>query len=322
MKYYIKYALKYGLIHQILQQLKKKRINIFIDIQSITKGFYNKETVLVEVGRYATEGKPSDILLLELKEFLNNLYVQFKIYDPYFILFYDDGYCQQQKILDKTYKSGRSISNLIVDHDREVELFRQIKKYYFETILNKFTKKDLSKVYYLKEYEADFIPYYCITNNLYDSNENDILNIILSVDKDLLQTCEFTNTIQCVTSFKPSQSANSGFQIQFDTFDRDNAICYLNKNLKKGILSAKYVPMILAIGGDKADNISGIQKIGPVRSSELIINHSIPSTITELQINLSNMPEIIKNNFIKIQRNYKLISFEEQLKRVPKHIFQ
>jgi hypothetical protein len=321
MNYYIKYALKYGLIHQLLQQLRKKRINIFIDMQSITKGFYNKETVLVEIGRYATEGKPSNILIDELKLFLNTLYFQFKIYDPFFILFYDDGYCQQQKMIDSTYKSGRTTVNLIVDHDKEVELFRQIKKYYFEIIRTNFTKDDLSKVYYLREYESDFIPHYCIVNNLYDSNETDILNIILSVDKDLLQTCEFTNTIQCITSFKPSQLANSGFQIQFDMFDRDNAICYLNKKLKKGILSAKYIPMILAIGGDKADNIVGIPKIGPVRASELIINHSIPYNIIELQKNLQNMPQIIKDNFTKIQKNYKMICFEEQLKRVPQRIF-
>ena len=38
MTYYIKYALKYGLIFQILTELNKKRINFFIDIQSIAKG--------------------------------------------------------------------------------------------------------------------------------------------------------------------------------------------------------------------------------------------------------------------------------------------
>jgi len=317
-KYYIKYALKYQMIHQILHSFKKKRINFFIDLQSIAKGFYNKQVVLVEIGRYATEGKISGILIEELREFLNTLYLQFKIYDPFFILFYDDGVCRQQTAIDSTYKQGSKI-DLIVDQDN-VELFKQIKKHYFKEIEEKFNKKDLSKVYYLKEYEADFIPYYCIVNNFYDSFDSDILNIIISVDKDLLQCCEFVNTIQCITSFVPTQEGR--FQIQFNNYDRDNAIEYIHKTLKRGILSAKYIPMILAIAGDKADEITGIKKgIGPKHAFDLIVDYSIPYTLDALRIELNNMPDVIKDNFKKLERNFKMISFEEQIKRIPKHAY-
>jgi hypothetical protein len=251
--------------------------------------------ILVELGRYATEGKVSDILIQELRDFLNGLFVQFKMYDPFFVLAYDDGYCQQQKLVDNTYKSGRTTLNLILDSDNDIELFRQIKKYYYQQIEHLFTKKDISKVYYLREYEADLIPEYCIVNGLFDADQNDVLNVILSTDKDLLQTCRFTNTIQCVTSFKPSQNRNkSGFQIQFDIFDNDNAISYIDKSFKRGILTAEYIPMILTIGGDKADNIKSIKHgIGPATAIDLIINHSIPPTIDHLKWNLSKMPEII-----------------------------
>jgi len=130
-------------MHEMLQKLKKKRINFFIDLQSIAKGFYNREVVLVEIGRFATEGKVSDILIQELRNFLNSIYVQFKTYDPFFILAYDDGYCAQQKIIDPTYKSGRSTIELIVDNDQEVQLFRQIKN----IILIKLKKCSLKKIY-------------------------------------------------------------------------------------------------------------------------------------------------------------------------------
>ena len=257
-----------------------------------------------------------------MREFLNGLYNQFKSYDPFFVILYDDGFCQQQKVIEPSYKSGRSILNLIVDNDQELELFRQIKKHYYQEIEHLFTKKDLSKVYYLREYEADLIPHYCILNGLYDSDQDDILNVILSVDKDLLQTCKFTNTIQCVTSFiKKSNSNKSGFQIQFDAYDNDNAISYINKKFKRGILTAEYIPMILAIGGDKADSVSGLRGIGPTKSIELIINYSIPSTIDQLNWKLDKMPDLIKNNFEMITKNFKLISFDEQLKRVPKQAF-
>lgn len=330
MNYYIKYQLKYSLILEMLQKLKKKRINFFIDLQSITKGFYNKEVVLIEIGRYATEGKVSDILIQELRNFLNGLFLQFKMYDPFFVLAYDDGYCKQQKVIDPTYKSGRSTIELIVDNDQEVQLFRQIKKYYFEKIETLFTKKDISKVFYLREYESDLIPYYCVVNGLFDSDQDDVLNVILSVDKDLLQTCEFTNTIQCVTSFVKDQTGRR-FNIQFDVFDKDNAIQYINKNFRRGILTAKYIPMILSLGGDKADSIPSLtkapynpdkEKIGDTKAMDLIINNSIPATIEELKWCLNKMPDIIKNNFSYIEKNFKMISFEEQLKRIPKQILK
>jgi len=321
-KYYIKYQIKYSLIYEILQKLNKKRINFFIDLQSIAKGFYNRDVVLIEIGRYATEGKVSEILINELKDFLNGLFMQFKMFDPFFVISYDDGYCAQQKVIEPSYKSGRSTLNLIMDNDQEVELFRQVKKYYYHKIEKDFTKKDLSKVYYLREYESDLIPHYCIVNDMYDSGQDDVLNVILSVDKDLLQICRFTNTIQCVTSFvKKPDSNKSGFEIKFDAYDNENAISYINKKFKRGILTAEYIPMILAIGGDKADNVSGLRGIGPTKSIDLIVNYSIPPTVEQLKWKLDKMPDLIRDNINMIEKNYKLISFEEQLKRIPKHVF-
>jgi hypothetical protein len=321
-KYYIKYQIKYSLIHEIASNLNKKRINFFIDLQSIAKGFYNKDVIMVELGKYATDGVLSNLLITELRNFLNDLYVHFKQYDPFFILFYDDGYCLQQKMIDNTYKSGRSTLNVILPDNNDLELFRQIKKYYYQTIEKQFTKPNLSRVYYLKEYEADLIPHYCIMNGLYDADASDVLNIILSTDKDLLQTCEYTNTIQCITSFIKKSNGESGFQIQFDTFDINNAISYFNKKFKRGILTAKHIPIILSISGDKSDEIDGIRGVGYTKAVDLIINNSISHDINDILTNLNNMPDIIKKNFNLIQKNYKMISFEEQIKRTPQHIFQ
>lgn len=314
--YYLKYSLKYSLIYEILNKLHKKRINFFIDLQSIARGFYNKEVISIEISRYALQNKPSDILIEEMRFFLNDLYKRFKKYDPFFILFYDDGFCEQQKIVDSNYKSGRSIKDILLQNDLELQLFFQIKKYYYHKIKQLFTKKDLSEVYYLKEYESDFIPHYCITNGLYDSSDNDILNVILSVDKDLLQTCKFVNTIQCVTSFnKPNK--NEKFNMIFEVFDKNNAISYINKNFKVGILTAEYIPMILSLSGDKSDNIKGIQGIGVSKACNLIITYKIPPDIKDLD--LKNSPKILTDNIDLITRNFKLISFDEQIKRIPMH---
>ena len=313
MRYYLKYQLKYQLIFDVLKQTKKKKINFFIDLQNISRGLYNKDVIFMEINRYVTDNKISDIYIEELKEFLNNLYSRFKQYDPFFILSLDDGVCSQNTAVQSNYKHGRNNKNIIVEDD-EIEVFRKIKTYYFNEIEKQFNKKDLSKVYYLKEYESDFIPYYCITENLFDSKENDVLNVILSVDKDLLQCCEFNNTIQCATTFHGSQRGQK--QIKFGVYNNVNAIEYIYSKFKQGILTAKYIPLILSITGDKADNVMGIQGIGPAKACKLITNERLPYEL--IKKDLRTYPKIIQDNFEKIQSNYQVISFKKQIERVSK----
>lgn len=318
MSYYVKYSLNYQMIYQILGNLNKKKINFFLDIQSICRGLYNKDTILVEIDRFIENKKSSNILIDELKKFLNNLYKKFQNYDPFFVLFYDDGYNQQNKILYNSYKSGRSIKNVMVD-DKEIELFRQIKSHYFNEIPKIFNKKDLSKVFYLKDYESDCIPEYCLINNLFDSNENDVLNIILSVDKDLLQTCKYKNALQCITSFNPSKTGN---KIVFGIYDDNNAISYFNKKFKSGILTAKHIPIILSIAGDKADNIPGLKGIGPIKACNMVAEYNLPTELDNIKnLKVDKLPSIFKDNMDIIIRNMKLIDFQQQIKRTPKHIF-
>lgn len=310
--YYLKYQIKYQTIFDVLNKLKKRRINFFIDLQNIARGLYNKDVILMELGRYATEGQISNIFIDELKQFINNLFLRYKQYDPYFVLFFDDGQCLQNKILMSNYKGGRK-SNYMVE-DEELELFRKIKKYYFNEMYKIFnTKPDIAKAFYLNKYESDFIPYYCITKGLYDSSDNDVLNVILSVDKDLLQCCEFINTIQCATTFHGSQKGSK--QIHFGIYDNMNSISYIYNKFKPGILTAKFIPLILAISGDKADDVPGIKGIGPAKACKIIENNKLPFELNKNDIKI--YPEIIQENFELIQLNYKVISFKEQIKRIP-----
>jgi len=313
--HYIKYPLDYKQLFRILSVLNKKRVNFFIDIQSIATGFYNKNNIFMEINYYVDNNrKVSDILIQELKDFLNILYRRFKQYDPYFVLFYDDGYCQQNRTIFSSYKTGRSNIKSVLMHDEQIELYRQIKKYYYKVIEEKFTKQDLSKVFYLRQYEADFVPHYCILKGLYDGQDPDVLNIILSSDKDLLQTCKFTNTVQCTVTYHSSKTGKE--RVPCRIFDNLTALNYIHKTIKKGSLTANYVPMLLSIAGDKSDEIPGIANIGPVRAYEQIINWNIPPTITELRSNLKNMSQIVQDNFDLISRNFKLIDFEKQIERV------
>lgn len=311
---YIKYPIDYSKLFRILEVLKKRRVNFFVDLQSIATGFYNKNNVFMELSHYVDNNQVSDTLIQELRDFLNKLYHSFKNYDPYFVIFYDNNYCQQNKTIFTDYKCARSNIKMVLMHDEEVELFRQIKRYYYKEIEEKFTKKDLSKVYYLHEYEADFIPYYCIINELFDSKDTDVLNIILSNDKDLLQTCKFTNTVQCTVTYNKKNRVEQRTPCR--VFDDSNAIQYIKNTLKVGMLSAKYIPMLLSISGDRSDDIPGVNNIGPVKAFDLIVNNNIPHRIEEVKSNFSLMPEVIKSNIDLIERNFKLIDFGKQIERL------
>lgn len=318
--YYINYIIEYSKIFEKLNQHNYNKINFFIDLQSIATGFYNKDTVLVEVGRYAENNKISDLLFNEFYNYLENLYNRFQKYDPYFVTFYDDGYCQQNRTLLKEYKSENSIKHTILLDDEYLQLFKNIKKYYFNKIFKIFNRH-VSSVFYLKEYESDFIPHYCLKNNLFDSNEPNVLNIILSKDKDLLQTCQFKNTYQIVTTFRQKK------QERFcQIYDDNNAITYMYKNFKPGILTSKDIPLLLALSGDEADGVPGITGIGPAKAVNLLqglYNVGIPNNVNELMnlYNQNKLPKIISDNIKKIKISYQLTSFEEQISRIPTTFF-
>jgi 5'-3' exonuclease len=312
--HYIKYPLDYKKLFRILSVLQKKRVNFFIDVQSIATGFYNKNNVFMELSHYVDNGKVSDTLIQELRAFLNMLYKSFRQYDPFFVLFYDDGYCEQNRAIYSEYKGDRAKISTVLMFDEQVELYRQIKQYYYKMMEERFTKKDISKVFYLRQYEADFIPHYCVMNSLFDSRDKDILNIILSNDKDLMQTCKFQNVIQCTVTYNLTKTPDQRTPCRI--FDDQTAMSYIHKSIKKGSLSSEYIPMLLSITGDVSDHIPGIKNIGPVKARDQILNWNIPPTIEQLRPMLHQTSKIIQENFDLISRNFKLIDFEKQIERI------
>lgn len=328
--FYIGYNFEYNQIFEILKEKHIKKINFFFDLQSICTGFYNRDVVLMEVSRYVSDGQISDILLHEYRQYLINLFTRFKQYDPYFVTFFDDGRCSQNRALQTEYKSKNSMDNLQVEVEN-LQLFRTIKKYYFSKIHEQYNlKPDVSKAFYLKEFEADLIPHYCISKNLYDSKDPDVANFILSKDKDLLQTCQFNNTFQIVSGFKPSQGRNTRYS---RIFDNESAIEYIYPNFRKGFLNSKHIALILAICGDKADVVTGISGVGPAKAVQIIQDYSLPTDMDSLKRH-TNIPDIFKKelksdeqktnlrtNFDRVISNLRITDFNEQIKRTPMERF-
>lgn len=310
---YMKYAVPYTEIYDILKRTNKRRIRFFIDLQSIAKGLYNQNNIFHEIQHYITHREPSDTLVTEYRNFLNTLYMRFKQYSPYMVTFYDDGKNSQNTLISSGYKGGRTQLSSIITDDGEREVYYQIKQLYFTKIEHRCSVDGFGKVYYLKDYESDFIPYYCIVNNLYDTQADDVLNVIFAADKDLLQCCIFNNTIQITNRFLPSQIGDK--RLNIEVWNDKNAITYIYRNFKQGVLTSKYIPLILAIAGDKADNIPGIKGVGPKKAIDYIQNYNMPCKTWELQRDKDKLPGVIQKNFDLVIRNLKMIDFEEQLKR-------
>ena len=319
--YYINYNIEYSKIFNMINKFNYKKINFFIDLQSIATGFYNRDTILVEMGRYAENNRISGLLYNEFYNYIENLYKRFYQYDPYFVTFYDDGQCKQNRSILKDYKNSSSIKNTIYLDDEQLQLFKQVKQYYFNKIYKSFNRH-ISTVFYLEEYEADFIPHYCLRNGLFDSQEPEVINIILSKDKDLLQTCQFLNTYQIVVVFQKSKQ-----QRFCELYDDKNALTYIYKRFRPGILSSKHIPLILSLSGDEADSIYGIKSIGPAKAVGLLesmYETGIPQNVNELinSYRKKELPKIISDNIETVKKNLQLTSFDEQLSRIPKNYFQ
>lgn len=304
---YFRFQIPYGTIHEYLNH-GFKNIIFYVDLPSIARGFYNTKVIQLEITNYITYKKEPYIFFQEAEQFYSKLYDSFRQYSPKFITFYDNGECKQNRTLFAGYKNRVSGSEKMMLDDNERELFRLIKRYYYDEFVNRFNIPKVSKVIHLKEYEADFIPWVIISKNLLNSQDKKTLNVILSTDKDLLQCCQFKNTIQVLTTYCKKTST-----INFNVYDDETAIKQIYKSFKRGILTSKYIPLMLALGKDDADSISGIEGIGPANAYKLIVQNQLPSEINES----TKLPDILEPHRKLIMRNYKLTSFSEQIRRIP-----
>lgn len=310
---YLKYRIPYDLIKEKLKSYKN--LVIFIDLNSIARGFYNRDVIVLELNRYIETQQLPILLIDELKVFLNNLYSSFKSYNPKFCIFYDLGFCEQNTSISNAYKSNRTNeSKSYIQSDEEREIYYQIKNYYFKEIEKQFNKPNLSKVVFLENYETDFIPYYFIKNYKYN-NDSNTMNLILSVDKDLLQCCQFKNTYQAVSLYLSSTR-----QIVSNIYDDHNAVTFISKKfIPDGKITSAYIPLILAIAGDKSDGISGLQKgLGIVNTIKMIKLYDMPFDFTSVY----ELPSEIQSKKLKLQTNLSLISFERQISRIPESVLK
>ena len=305
---YLKYLVPYQLLFEKLNRGPHQYNNVifYLDVLSISRGFYNKKVIDMEIGNYIRDQKMPTIYPKELKEFLNNIYSKFQRYSPRFVLFFDGGECLQNTTISKFYKEERASEKYFYLEEAHKVLMSSIKSYYLNEVKATFNKPGLSCVAWSQQYEMDLIPHYVISKNILGSKSPNTLNIILSIDKDLLQTCMFPNTVQAVSLYKKSTG------IDMKLYDRSNAVGYIHKGFKRGGLTAEYIPLVLAMASDKIDGIKGIPRVGPATAVKAIQMYQLPHRIME-DTPLGQLEE----HRDLIMQNQKLTSFDEKIKRIP-----
>ena len=311
--HYLKFQIPYNIIREYLTIGKYSRVIFHVDLPSISRGFYNKQVVEMELTNYITTRKMPVLFFTEAKQFLGKIFDQFRSYNPLFSIFYDDGQCAQNKGIYNGYKDRSSSYQHMILEDAQIELFHEIKKYYYSEFPSRFNIQHVSKTTFLEKYEADFIPWVMLNYNIWNCADYNTLNVILSTDKDLLQCCQYKNVIQIMTLYSKRES-----KIDFNVYNDETAIGQLYEKFQRGILTSKYIPLLLSLGGDKADKIPGIPGIGDAKGYKLIIDHKLPHQIYEN----TPLPPDLEPHRKLIVRNFKLISFEEQLKRIPYNVVE
>lgn len=314
--HYLKYQIKYGDVYSLMNSKNYKNMVIYLDLAGISKGFYSTSVIRMETAGYAETRNMPTTYFSELKTFLSNLYAKFAQYNPKFVLFFDGGQCQQNVGVDNCYKADRrssSAAQRFLVEEEIMNVFKLIKSYYYSRVEELFTIPGYCSVIDLKEYESDLVPYYIRLNGLLNSSNDSTCNLVIALDKDLLQGCAFSNMYQATSIYHKAKRF-----LDMRIYDDETAIEYIYPKFKRGILTSKYISTILSISGDKADNVPGVQGYGPAKAISIIMRDRIDHKITKD----CRLPKELEKYRDRLIKNYKMINFEEQISRLPINIIE
>ncbi len=312
----ISYYPTYSLLDQILSYSNNyKTLNLFIDLRNILQCLYLEEFV-INITEMTKRSKFIDASIFEsIISFLSfhKKYAIRRNLDINFYFFAEIGHSYYHTNIDKNYKSNRKIGDLFNLNQIDKDIFIstvQNNLRLSEKVINKIPN---CKLFLLQNFEADFIPYYLIKNSLVPME--DVCHIIFSNDHDLFQTISLGDNIY--------QFVKSG---QTRKIIKKNEV--MSTYLKTKVnFPDKYLPLVMAVLGDKIDAVPKVKNIGPKTIQKIITELvSITGGMEKLHQNVrdkksifninhtndKNLSMIIeeeKNNSL-ISNNLRLISFE------------
>lgn len=246
------------------------------------------------------------------------------------IFFFDErGNSVYHNSHNREYKSNRQTSKQRIASDLflEDDFYEKFYLVYDKNIAvisNIF--KILNGLFYirLKDLESDFIPK-LIINEYFTSNgkmDTNYMHIIVSNDKDFVQLLDNNNTLQIVRIMKEKT---------FEIRSSMNGM-YKFTGVDDDLKDNRFIPLLLSMAGDVADNVKGLSGLGYKTGYRYINKLYKDKIITEddyhpikfinkineyKKINPSYLNDLtttkILSNTKILEENYKLTSFKEVL---------
>jgi len=208
--------------------------------------------------------------------------------------------------IDSQYKANRKIGYVdLPDYYTDLVNIRRQNFELAEKLLNKIP---CMNVFLLKFLESDFLPYYVIDRHYPDDN---ILNIVLSNDKDVYQACFGENTFMLYknrgTTFLLDKNTVVGKYLGVDKASQK----IKEKRVKElREFDMEYLAAMMAIIGDAGDGIPGIKGIGPVAAFKLFQDKEIVNTLIGSPQKLVERVVLNHGSFIDVDRVSDLSSID------------
>lgn len=308
----IAYYPNYSFLDGILSYSNYQNLNLYIDIRNILQPLYFETSVKSLV--YTTKmAKYIDSSIFA--SFLNFLsfhkkYAIKRGISINFYAFFEIGKSYYHKNIDSNYKISRKIDDLFGLDKVDKDLFVSIVQNNLRLIEKAMNKVPNVKIFKLENFEADFIPYYLIKNSLVPMQ--DTCHIIYSNDHDMYQIID-TDVYQFIKSKQDRKVIKKG----------DIMSTYLKYKVD---IPDEYFPLIMAVLGDKNDDVPKVKSIGPKTIPKIIdgLIECVGGMDNLYQNVLNKKPIFIKNSDDKIiskiieeekttsiiSKNLRLISFK------------
>ncbi|MCK5016584.1 MAG: hypothetical protein KAS32_05860 [Candidatus Peribacteraceae bacterium] len=157
--------------------------------------------------------------------------------------------------------------------------------------------------YCLKSLEADFLPYYLISRKFKD--EEGILHVVCSGDKDLYQILNLKNTVMLYKrkqkKYIVSRSSIIPLYSKFHTMSQSAKV---KKSKILSLVKPDDIVAAMALAGDVSDNIPGVEGVGEITSVDMISNQDVykklVGTIQEAEDRVSEGGKFLKEDEIGI----------------------
>ncbi|MCK5018209.1 MAG: hypothetical protein KAS32_14225 [Candidatus Peribacteraceae bacterium] len=184
--------------------------------------------------------------------------------------------------------------------------------------------------YCLKNLEADFLPHYLISRKFQE--EEGVLHVVCSGDKDLYQTLNLKNTVMLYKRKQRKYIISKSSIVQlYSKFNTLSQAVQVKKSKMISVVKPDDITAAMSIVGDVSDDVPGVKGIGEITAIELMSNldiyHKIVGPIDELEdriasggkffkedvIGISSMPKKWQKAFIEndiVTDAFKMISFE------------